>query len=270
MTEPIIDRPVTRTEISDGLYQLGLRPGMTLIVHSSLKSFGGWIPGGAPSVVLALQDVLGPEGTLVMPTQSMDLTDPSTWMNPPADPKWWELIRAEMPAYDPEMTETSGMGAIVDAFRQSGASLRSLHPHVSFAARGRLAPYIIEKQAYDYPLGEESPLARLYDADAHVLLIGCGHDRNTSLHLAEYRTEYKGRKEIQQQAPVLVQGSKQWITYRDYNISSDDFDKLGQDYELTNSSIFARGHIRQASCFLAPQRALVDYAAEWLRTKREL
>lgn len=268
--EPIIDRPVTRSEIAEGLLKLGLKPGMNVIVHSSMKSFGGWIPGGAPSVVLALQDVLGPEGTLVMPTQSMDLTDPSTWMNPPADPQWWELIRAEMPAYDPDITETTGMGAIVDAFRYGKNTIRSQHPHTSFAASGKQAAYIIENHSYDDPLGENSPLARLYDLDAYVLLIGCGHDRNTSLHLAEYRADYSGKKEIRQQAPVIHSGSKEWITYRDYNISSDDFDKLGAAYEQEPEAVFARAQIRKASCFFAPQRALVDYAAVWLGTQRQL
>lgn len=46
----------------------------------------------------------------------------------------------------------------------------------------------------DDALGEGSPLARVYDLDGQVLLLGVGHDNNTSLHLAEYRAEFPGRR----------------------------------------------------------------------------
>ena len=270
MADAIIERPVTRSEIAEGLTELGMRPGMTILVHSSMKSLGGWVPGGPPAVVLALQDVIGPEGTIVMPTQSMDLTDPSTWMNPPTDSKWWDLIRDEMPAYEPDLTETAGMGVIVDAFRQSKNTRRSRHPHVSFAASGPMASYILEDHSYDYSLGEQSPLGRLYELDAHVVLLGCGHERNTSFHLAEYRAHYAGKEEVQHRAPVLSNGVKQWITYRDYNINSDDFQKLGSDYEQSAVSPYNKVQIRWAPCFMAPQRALVDYAKTWLSTNRKM
>ncbi|WP_211746502.1 AAC(3) family N-acetyltransferase [Paenibacillus sp. Marseille-Q4541] len=269
MADAIREKPVTRSEISEGLRNLGVKPGMTILVHSSMKSFGGWVPGGPPAVVLALQDVIGPDGTLVMPTQSMDLTDPSTWMNPPADPQWWDLIRDEMPAYDPDVTETAGMGAIVDAFRQGKNTCRSRHPHVSFAASGPLSSYILEDHSYDYGLGEQSPLGRLYELGAHVVLLGCGHGRNTSFHLAEYRANFAGKEEIEHRAPVLSDGVKQWITYQDYNICSDDFQKLGADYESSALSSYTKAQIRWAPCFMAPQRALVDYGTTWLSTNRK-
>lgn len=269
MANAIIERPVTRSEISEGLRRLGLKEGMTVLVHSSMKSFGGWVPGGPSAVVLALQDVIGTEGTLVMPSQSMDLTDPSTWMNPPADPKWWDLIREEMPAYDPDMTETSGMGAIVDAFRQGKNTSRSRHPHVSFAASGKMASYILENHSYDYGLGENSPLGRLYELGAYVVMLGCGHGQNTSFHLAEYRADFGGKKGIYQGAPVFLEGKKKWITYKDYNITSDDFHILGEDYESSSHSSYHKTQIRQASCFMAPQRDLVDFAVSWFGLHRK-
>jgi aminoglycoside 3-N-acetyltransferase len=252
----------------EGLKELGVRNGMTLLVHSSLRSLGSFIPGGASAILAALADAVSPEGTLVMPTQSHDLTDPGTWMNPPLDESWWELVRDELPAYDPTWTLTGGMGIIVETFRGLPGTLRSGHPHVSFAARGPSASRLLEAHDLDFGLGEHSPLAKLYDADAYVLLLGCGHDSNTSLHLAEYRTAYNGREEITQQAPMIVDGAREWVSFRDFNINSDDFEKLGLDFERDCPASFTRVNIGDASCLLARQRDLVDYAEKWLSANR--
>ncbi|GAV13422.1 putative phage protein [Paenibacillus sp. NAIST15-1] len=62
---------------------LGVQPGMNLILHSSMKSLGSWVAGGASAVILALEEQLSEQGTLVMPTHTVDLSDPSTWQCPP-------------------------------------------------------------------------------------------------------------------------------------------------------------------------------------------
>src|SRR5689334_9879285 len=60
------DWPVTIESLCADFAALGVRPGMVLIVHSSLRSLG-WVNGGPAAVILALEQVLTPEGTLVMP-----------------------------------------------------------------------------------------------------------------------------------------------------------------------------------------------------------
>lgn len=55
----------TRESIATELGQAGLRPGETVLLHSSLSSLG-WVCGGAAAVVLALLDALGDDGTLVV------------------------------------------------------------------------------------------------------------------------------------------------------------------------------------------------------------
>jgi aminoglycoside 3-N-acetyltransferase len=127
---------------------------------------------------------------------------------------------------------------------------------------------LLEDHQPDVGLGEHSPLAKLYEADAYVLLLGCGHDSNTSLHLAEYRTAYHGREKITHQAPMMVDGAKVWVAFQDFNITSDDFEQLGHDFERDCPACFTRVNIGEASCFLARQRDLVDYAERWLATNR--
>ncbi len=149
-------RPATASSLAADLRSLGLDSGMTVMVHSSLSNLG-YVSGGAHAVVMALRQVLGDTGTLVMPTHSSDLTDPGSWSNPPVPESWWDEIRSEMPAYDPLLTPTRLMGAIVECFRHVSGVVRSEHPTVSAAAVGPNAEFIVSNHELAHGLGESSP-----------------------------------------------------------------------------------------------------------------
>ena len=136
-----VEGPIVREGLVADLTSLGIERGMTLVVHSSLRSLG-WVVGGPVTVVQALRECLGETGTLVIPTHTSDLSDPSGWSNPPVDPSWWPIIRRHMPAFDPNLTPTRGMGAIAECFRKADGVLRSGHPHASFAALGPHAEFV--------------------------------------------------------------------------------------------------------------------------------
>ena len=91
--------PCTRSSLATDLRQLGLTPGSIVLVHASLSSLG-WVCGGSVTVIQALMDVLTTEGTLIMPTQSMNYSDPAEWEDPPVPREWWSIIRKTMPAFD--------------------------------------------------------------------------------------------------------------------------------------------------------------------------
>ena len=112
--------PVTVQSLIRDLRALGVRPGMFLILHCSLSAIG-WVCGGPVAVIRAVQTALRSYGTLVMPTHSGDLSDPSLWENPPVPKTWWEKIRRTMPAYDPELTPVRGMGTVADCFRKQSS-----------------------------------------------------------------------------------------------------------------------------------------------------
>jgi aminoglycoside 3-N-acetyltransferase len=258
--------PVTVASLERDLTALGVKPGMVLIVHSSLSSIG-WVCGKSVAVIEALESVLTSDGTLVMPTHSGELSEPSYWRDPPVPEAWWQTIRDTMPAFQSDLTPTRGMGLIPETLRKQTGVLRSYHPQVSFAAWGRYKREITENHGLAFSLGEKSPLARMYDLRGHVLLLGVGHSNNTSLHLAEYRAHYPNKKVVQQGAPGFVDGKRVWQTFEDIETNDDDFEMIGKAF-AEETRLECVGKIGQADAKLLPQKELVDFAVQWMEKNR--
>lgn len=260
------EKPVTVKSLAHDLSEGGLKPGSTVLVHASLSSLG-WVCGGPVALIQALLEVLTDEGTLVMPAHSTDLSDPSHWQNPPVPEEWQDTIRSEMPAYRPEISPVRGMGVTAETFRKYPGVRRSSHPLYSFAARGRESEFITENHEIEYFMGEGSPLAKIYELDGEVLLLGTDHDHNSSLHLAEHRADID-QGTVSQGAPVIEGGSRVWKEFEQPDYDNGDFIRLGQEYEQNNPGDFKKFAAGEAEARLYKQRSLVDYAAEWLEEKR--
>jgi aminoglycoside 3-N-acetyltransferase len=182
---------------------------------------------------------------------------------------WWPIIRSETPAFDPDLTPTRKMGAIVETFRKQNGVLRSYHPSVSFAARGKHATEIISNHSLNHSLGERSPLARVYDLDGYVLLLGVGYHNNTSLHLAEYRANYKSKTTVKEGAPIFRNGQRVWQTYEDISSDDGDFEAIGTAFEKACPEAVTISRVGEAAARLMRQRALVDFAKEWMTQNRK-
>lgn len=150
-----------KDEIVVGLQELGIQPGIVLMVHSSLSALGE-VEGGANTVIEALLEVLGPEGTLLMPAMSGDVV--------------FDLDESRV-----------NVGLIPETFRHWPGVIRSLHPTHSVCALGPQAQYLIEGHI-DEPtaIGPGSPWGKLANMpNGYVLLMGVDQDRNTLLHYPE-------------------------------------------------------------------------------------
>lgn len=259
--------PITVKTLEQDFYRIGLRDGMTVLLHSSLSSMG-WVCGGAVAVILALEDLLGPEGTLVMPAHSGELSDPSAWVNPPVDKSWWKIIKETMPAYDNDLTPTRNIGVIPEVFRKQKGVLRSNHPHVSFTAKGKNAKYIVSDHSLDFGCGVNSPLKKVYDIDGYVLLLGVDHSSNTSIHLAEAMANYSLKKIVSTGAPIYYGKTRKWVEFKDYKDFTEDFTKIGRDFIKTKRSYVSIDFIGNAKSQLFRQRDLVDFAMGWLEANK--
>lgn len=253
----------TRESLAEDFTKIGIKKGMVLIVHSSLSSIG-WVCGGPVAVIQALMDAVTPEGTIVMPAHSGNYSDPSKWENPPVPKEWVNKIKETMPAFEEEITPTCGVGVIPETFRNFPGVIRSAHPAVSFCAWGKYSREITENHSIENSLGNNSPLARVYDLDGYVLLLGAGFGNNTSFHLSEYRATSPKAEKLG--APILKKGIRVWQEYNDIEMNSDLFEEMGNDFE--RHSKVTIGYIGTAESKLFRQRAAVDFGQSWINDKR--
>ena len=258
--------PRTRASLATDLRGLGLQAGSTALVHASLSSLG-WVAGREVAVVQALLDVLGPGGTLVVPTQTGANSDPADWGRPPVPEAWWPVIRAESPAYEAGMTPSRGMGAVAELVRTWPGARRSAHPQTSFAAVGARAAEVTAVHELENSLGERSPLATLERLGASVLLVGTDWSTCTALHLAEYRAP-DAAPSRSGCALLDSDGRRQWVEYEDIELDAEVFDDLGADLERERPDLVVTGTVGSAGCRLFALADAVDYAVGWLTARR--
>jgi len=145
---------------------VGLRRGDVVMVHASFKSLGMSDP---EEVVKGLLDVLGPEGTLLMPA----------------------LSYCQKPAEVHDSRFTPGcVGFLPEYFRTRPGTRRSLHPTHSVCAVGGDVPGMLDSHFADRtPCGKNSPFRFLIERKGKILMLGCGLGPNTTMHAIEEHVE---------------------------------------------------------------------------------
>jgi len=101
---------ISKQDIISEFRKMGIKSGMELEVHSSLKSFG-YVEGGAITVIEALKETVGCNGSIFMPSLRLSPSLPIS----EADKKLGITCKIKILSPD---AEHSAMGLIADTFRQ--------------------------------------------------------------------------------------------------------------------------------------------------------
>lgn len=240
-----ITEVLTKNQVIQCLKEAGLKQGMIVEVHCSL-SFFDYVIGGAKTMVDALTDVLGYNGTILMSTQTLENSEPTYWKTYFKDYNFVQIIRDNLPAFDKKETDSSAMGSVVDNLRRRDGTVVSNHPTYSFIAWGKYAKLLCNRQSLHFGLSEESPLARLCELKGSILLLGVDYQSCTAFHLAQYRAECQP---IQVQgAMVEIEGEKKWKKMLNVELDNRHFNEIGTSLEKQHKvTLFKLG---KANCRL--------------------
>ena len=267
-------RPVTRSELAAALRQAGVRTGGILMVHTQMSAIG-WIVGGQDTVVLALRDALGEDGTLFVYTcweyDAFHIAE------------WSEAQRAaylrEPPVFDPDLSPSwTGVGRIPERVRTWPGARRSAHPLCSVAALGPDADILTRDHRLDDGHGPTSPFARLVERRGQILLLGAPLDTLTILHHAEALANVPEKRRVQFPARIQTPTGPAdvGIDVIDTSRGAFDYDSLdlgGVDaFEVIAKEALAAGvgrtvQIASATSHLFEADALVAFAVAWLERR---
>ncbi|MFM9611263.1 aminoglycoside 3-N-acetyltransferase [Streptomyces niveiscabiei] len=267
--------PVTRSRISRDLAALGLGSGDVVMFHTRMSALG-YVAGGPPTVIGALQDVVGPTGTLMVTCGWNDAPpyDFGTWPQ-----EWQDALRAEHPAYDAGSSEADHHnGRLPEALRRLPGAVRSRHPDASFAALGPAADALMSGHPWNDPHGPGSPLARLVSHAGRVLLLGAPLDTLTLLHHAEALAEAPGKRYVDYEQPLLEDGRRVWRRFHDIDSQEGAFDysavvpEGAEPFEAIARDMLAagigrRGWVGAAESHLFEAGETVTFARAWIEGK---
>lgn len=229
------------TQLVAQLLTLGVQPGGLLVVHTAFSRLSPRhqpLDGGPLGLIQALQDALGPDGTLVMPSMSDDDEHP----------------------FEPSRTPCEGMGVVANTFWRLPGVLRSDSPH-AFAAIGPLAAEITAPHPPEVPHGLDSPVGRVYTLNGQVLLLGVGHDGNTTIHVAENLAHMRY---LQPKYLTLRQnGQPVRLAYEELDHCCENFSKL--DDWLETRGLQGRGPVALGQARLMRARDVVEVAMQALQ-----
>lgn len=237
--------------IEQQLRQLGVKEGDILLVHASLKSLGQ--PRvKAEMVIKGIETVLGEKGTLLMPTLTYKQVD-----------------GYKNDTFSVKDTE-SEVGMLSECFRRMPGVVRSLHPTHSVCARGRFANELVATHYMDNtPCGPNSPYRLLKEMGGHILIIGCGLEKNTSMHGVEelVQPEYLFGDIIEYK---LYNGNreKSFKKYKTHN-----FQGITQRYDRLKDILEEEKDIKEitildAQCYLINARTMWKKAYDTMQKNR--
>jgi len=235
---------VARSDVISRLEVMGLKAGDRVMVHSSLSSIGH-VEGGAPTVLQAILDVLGPAGMLMVPT----------------------FTHSSCEYFDPLLSPSLN-GVITEAARSHPGAVRSLHPTHAVTVIGADAEELVEDDLDRGALGRDCALDRLIKKGGYVLLLGVDHRTNSSIHIGEDYAGDNRQKSISPENPKVVvlnhpQRGEQELTLTEMMGHTIAFDRM--DGVLRSRGQVVEGKIGEATCQLMKGEDIIAATLDILR-----
>jgi aminoglycoside 3-N-acetyltransferase len=243
------------------------------MVHTRMSAIG-WVVGGSETVVRALLDALGPEGTLMAyASWEEHVYRAAEWPHEHRD-----AYLAEPPVFDVSTAEAvRGHGRIPERVRTWPGAERSSHPEASVVAVGPRAEWLADPHPRDDGYGASSPFARLVEAGGQVLMLGAPLDTITLLHHAEAIASAPRKRRVTFRLPVAEGGRVAERTFTDIDTSAGAFpyDALRLDEDefaviaraALTAGIGVRGDVGQAESHLFPAADLTAFAVSWIEDR---
>jgi aminoglycoside 3-N-acetyltransferase len=265
--------PVGRSALVAGLRGLGVREGGVAMVHAAIGSLG-WVVGGSQTVVAALLDCLGPEGTLCAQVSWDDIPfGHAGWPE-----RWRALYEAEFPPFDPLLSAAAPYeGRLAERIRTWPGAVRSANPACGIAAVGRDAAALAAAHRLDDGFGEGTPYSRLVDVDADVVLLGAPLHTISLLHHAE-AVAHAPKRRTTYRLPLAVSGRAEWVPIRELDVWGGAFPYAGVLPATARplgviaaaalcAGIGSRGPVGTATAHRFPAAVLTRFAVEWLERR---
>lgn len=255
---------LTKEDLREQLEYLGIRKGMTLLVHADMKRIGH-IVGQEQALIEALMDTVGYEGTIVMPTFTPYLADPACQKHR-VQRRYWTKERNGAYAFDRKLHMPTAKNTLAIQFLRNEGVARSYHPLYSFAAWGKYARLICDKHPLHFGLNADSPLGKLFDFNGYIVLLGSGYKACTMFQLARYRSQ---RFPVRiTSAPIQNGTQTEWKKMLDIPHSAYGAEEIGamlEEKKVVRTAFIGMGSCRFFSCREAVNVASLYFNSEKTR-----
>lgn len=233
----------TKEDICLLLGEMGVTKGMVVFVQANATELGH-VVGGAQTIIAAFMESVGYDGTVIMPTFSPQLADPSC-VKQSIERDQWNRIREFSLPFDRKLTSINTSDEIVCQFLKNEGVVRSYHPLYSFAAWGKYAKLICDKHPLHFGLNQDSPLGKIVEFNGYVVMLGGEYKDCVMFQLAHYQNTHIPIKVVS--APIEINKKRMWKDMLDVDYTTESFDDVGEAMEdrcIVKTSLLGNGICR--------------------------
>lgn len=246
----------SKEEVMKILQDLGVRKGMTILLQGDMTRLG-YIVGEEQTVLDALMECVGYEGTIVMPSFTPHLCDPANKKERIAR-FHWNRYREGTPAFHRKKTLPKTYQTLLMQFLHNEGVLRSYHPLYSFAAWGKYAKLICDKHPLHFGLNEDSPLGKLEELNAFVVMLGTTMEESVAFSLAHYKKHLLPIKVMY--APIENNRKVQWKAMLDLDLQNVNYESCCRAME--ERKVVRQAYLGGGKCVFFSMREGVRQAYE--------